>query len=503
MDNSVLYYNDYSLFSQRLTLDIESGQGPSVALLKEIILLHYNDRQKMMKLFSRYSAKKNGAPIRSRLIKTEGKPNNQIENNFFKKIVNTKTGYYASKIDYQLDKNDFMVETIDENGEEKETLDPIYSEYNDVLQDFLIRNSAKKLDSTIAKMAGICGYAVKNVFINNLELYMQSVNPWECIFISDTELPKYCVRYYTIIDITAAGLIPTIKIDFYDDKMIYSYQEVGTINNGGSFQFLESKPHLLQGLPMIQYKNNAELSPDCDDSVMSLIDAYDICVSDGVNEIDGLAQAYLVLVNMVLGNDSAEAKETLEAMKQSGVIQIGDNGQAFFITKNINDTFFENVINRLEKNIYQFASSVNLNDENFAANTSGVAMKYKLLALETVSIISENEFKSATLETFKIASNYWNLRGIPINYLDIYINMKRNFPLDILAEAQANAQLKGLVSENTRISQLSFVDDVNYEIEQMKQDEERSSNPYDMTALPGIMPELPVIDETAAPVEGE
>jgi len=464
-------YNDYSVFAQRITLDLQSGNVPSEILLKNIILLHSSDSIKMQRLYARYSAKSDGAPIRRRTIDVEGKPNNKIENNFFKKIVDTKTGYYASKIDYQLDKNEYKFEG--------ETLSE-YDIYQNLIQEFLIRSNCKKSDTNVAKMAGVCGYGVKNLNIVDGELYYQNINPWECIFISDTERPKYCLRYYTISDIGENGITNKLKIDFYDDKFIYSYVENGNITLGGKFDYVGQMPHMMGGLPMIQFKNNSELSPDCDESVLSLIDAYDICVSDSVNEIDGLAQAYLVLVNMVLGNNSEESKKTLEQMKQAGVIQVGDNGQAFFITKNINDTFFENILNRLEQNIYTFASSVNMNDDNFANNSSGVAMKYKLLALETVSMISENEFKAASLEMFRVASNYWSLKGFTINYLDIFLNMKRNFPLDILSEAQANSQLKGLVSEETRLSQLSFVDDVNYEIERMDQEKQNEMNPYNL-----------------------
>jgi hypothetical protein len=100
-----IYYNDYSIFADRIELDYQTGNRPSESLLKEIILLHQTDRMRMEKLYARYSARPSGAPIRKRIIDVEGKPNNKIENNFFKKIVDTKSGYYASKVDYQLDKN--------------------------------------------------------------------------------------------------------------------------------------------------------------------------------------------------------------------------------------------------------------------------------------------------------------------------------------------------------------------------------------------------------------
>ncbi|CAM5244104.1 hypothetical protein LSPH24S_06356 [Lysinibacillus sphaericus] len=56
--------------------------------------------------------------------------------------------------------------------------------------------------------------------------------------------------------------------------------------------------------------------------------------------------------------------------------------RGFTATKEVNDQMIENHLNRLEENIMRLAKSVNFSDESFAGNTSGVAMKFKLMALE-------------------------------------------------------------------------------------------------------------------------
>lgn len=62
------------------------------------------------------------------------------------------------------------------------------------------------------------------------------------------------------------------------------------------------------------------------------------------------------------------------------------------------------------------------------------------------------------------------------NYLNVWFGFKRNLPANILEEAQATAALKGFVSEKTRLSLLSFVDDPEYEEEEMQQDIRNSVN---------------------------
>lgn len=58
------------------------------------------------------------------------------------------------------------------------------------------------------------------------------------------------------------------------------------------------------------------------------------------------------------------------------------------------------------------------------------------------------------------------------DYLKVWFGFKRNLPANVLEEAQTTAQLKGMVSEETRLSLLSFVDDVQYELKKMEEEEE-------------------------------
>lgn len=60
----------------------------------------------------------------------------------------------------------------------------------------------------------------------------------------------------------------------------------------------------------------------------------------------------------------------------------------------------------------------------------------------------------------------------PDDYLKVWFSFKRNLPSNILEEAEIAAELKGQVSEETRLSMLSFVDDVQYEIERMKAEQD-------------------------------
>ncbi|MCK9328119.1 MAG: phage portal protein, partial [Bacteroidales bacterium] len=143
-----------------------------------------------------------------------------------------------------------------------------------------------------------------------------------------------------------------------------------------------------------------------------------------------------------------------------------------FITKTMNDTAVENHLNRLEGNIMRFGKSVNMTDESFSQNLSGVAIRYKLMALETKCITMERKMTASLRQQFKILSTAWAKKGIPVDYTNIFFQFKRNLPVNVSDEAESTGKLKGAVSERTRLSQLSFVDDVEWELTEMAKDNE-------------------------------
>lgn len=129
----------------------------------------------------------------------------------------------------------------------------------------------------------------------------------------------------------------------------------------------------------------------------------------------------------------------------------------------------ENHLNRLEENILRFAKTVNFSDGSFGGTITGVAMRYKLMALEHKAITMERKMTAAFRYQYKILCSAWDKKILADKngYLKLWFQFKRNLPVNILEEAQASAQLKGQVSEETRLALLSFVDDVRFELERM------------------------------------
>jgi SPP1 family phage portal protein len=416
-----------------------------------------------MDLYERFKGSEEGVPVltRSFPIENYSKINNKLANDFFGDIVNTKIGYFAGKpVSYK------YVEQ-DEAGEVVKSTDA-----NVLLGGFIKRNQMADLDSETAKMAAITGLGARLCY-DNLEGEAAVINvpPWECVFICDeigiTDSP-YAIRYY---EVDHRGKKVT-RAEFYDDTMI-SFWVRNDGDDGAEFVPDPGEPpapHLMSGCPLIAFPNNEEMIGDAE-RVLSLIDGYDRCLSDVNSEVEQFRLAYLILhgVNVT--------EEQLDKLRQTCALNIPDEtGGAEFVTKNLNDVAVENHLNRLEDNILRFAQSVKFTDESFGT-ASGVALKFKLFNLESKCIVAERKFTKALYHQFGVLAGYFKKAGITYDPWQMEFQFVRNFPLNLLDEAQTLSTLRGNVSDLTASSQMSLIDHPEKEIAQMKaeQDEYRKA----------------------------
>jgi len=457
-----------------------AGKGVTNQIINDLIKDHRIKHDQMISNYQRYMASNapDGVPVLTRKMPGLNKVNNKLNNPFDVDIIDVKLGYMlGNPIIYGLDK-------LSESDLA-------------ILKDFNLANNSEDIDGETLKMASICGYASRLLYINqDGQARIMNVNPWECIFIKDGSLneSQYAMRFYDMID----GEKIRIYVEWYDSTDIYYYisddsknktnETVLTfaaykkMNNDG--QMVSSQPHMFEGIPLIQFENNQEHQGDCD-KVYAEIDAYDRAISDVNSEIEQFRLAYLAIYGML------PTDEMVEKAKQTGIFGLPDKEAVMeFITKNLNDDIIEHHLDRLEDNIYRFAKSVNFKDEAFAGTVTGIAMKFKMFGLESKCIISERKFTAALRTQYKILSSVWAAKGSKVDYLNITFAWTRNFPLNLLDEAETSSKLKGLVSEKKRLGLLSFIDDPEAEMKAM---EEENAD------IPNL--DEPQYDENGEPIE--
>jgi len=381
--------------------------------------------------------------IKHRTLADATKPNNKVVNPYANYITDTYVGY-------------FMGEPISYNSADEALLADLQAinNYNDEAAE----------NAELAKDASIFGVAYELMFLDeDRNVRFKKLEPTRAIAIySDTlnEDLLYFIRYYDDLDIESGDT--TTYIEVYSSTYIRTYKK-----DASNISFIEEKEHFFKDVPIIIYQNNPEQLGDFE-PVVPLIDAYDKLESDSVNDMEYFADAYLALIGM----EGTEA-EDVAAMKEQRVILLSAGASAQWLTKNVNDTYIENLKTRLDNSIHKFSKCPAMTDKDFAANASGVAMKYKLMGIETSTSKKERAFKKGLQRRIELICNYFYLIGVSYDYRAVNFSFKRNIPANLVEIAEVLTKVGYLLSEETQVGLLPV--DIDYEAEKARKAEEKQA----------------------------
>lgn len=390
----------------------------------------------------------NKTAILNRTMSDASKPNNKIVNPYAAYITDTFTGYFLGEpVSYScLDNCEFF-----------QRIQNLY-DYNDEAAE----------NAELGKDASIYGVAYELMYLDeNADIRFRKIDAINAIPIYDNTLEEdllYFIRYYDDTDIVSGAT--TTYIEVYSREWIRYYVD----KNG--MKLTEERPHSFKAVPINIYENNSEEIGDFE-GVISLIDAYDKITSDSINDIEYFADCYLALYGM----EGTEA-EDIAAMKELRVLLMSSDAKAEWLTKEVNDTYVENLKNRLDTQIHKFSRCPALTDENFAANASGVAMKYKLMGLETATSKKERAFKKALQRRLELICNIYSVMGQDYDYRELQITFTRNIPANLVEMADVVSKIGNLLSEETQISMLPIDTNAEQEKQRKQQEEESKAIPF-------------------------
>ena len=264
-----------------------------------------------------------------------------------------------------------------------------------------------------------------------------------------------------------------------------------------AYEFVEEKPHIYGRIPIVTLYNNEEQMSDLE-KIESLVNDYDKVLSDVSNEFEAFRNAYLMLKNMITGKDGATK------LKEEGIIEVMENGDVKFVTKQIQTEALENHLNRLEKNIYKFSQVPDLSDENFAGNLSGIAIRFKLFGLETKCIIKERKMEKAIRDLVRVlAVPLRVLTGHEVDVINLKVEFTRNVPNNLTEIVDTVTKLDGKVDKETLLSLLPFIDNPKEVLEKMEQEaqaDRKANDPYSLNNVEAdssnLFPNLNVQDSS-------
>lgn len=378
--------------------------------------------------------------------KQETLMNNKLVVNHAKYITDMYVGYLlGNPIDYQVT--------------EQYDIEPILKAYG--------RQTIENIDVEIAKDCSIFGIKYEYVYANEkIEPCSVALDVRNTIIIYDDTLVHnklYAINYRPIYKDPRNKQPSHYDVIVMTDSEIIKYYMA---SKSGSAKELSREPHAFGNVPVIEYKNNNEHLGDFE-PVISLIDAYNLIQSDRVNDREQLVDAILCFYGM-----SFDADQMDELKAKRALSNIPQDGKVEYLTKVINEGDVDVLRKTIEQDIHKISMVPNMSDQNFVGNSSGVAIRYKLLAFEQAVKNKERFFEKTLMERFKLYNNFLvakdEMEEVPSEEVDAVFS--RNLPSNDFETSQMITNLDGIVDRELLASQLSFVKDASETVEIAQKD---------------------------------
>ena len=161
-------------------------------------------------------------------------------------------------------------------------------------------------------------------------------------------------------------------------------------------------------------------------------------------------------------------------MKENRVILLDQDSKAEWLIKNGDGSSTDTTKTRIDKDIHKFAQVPDMTDEAFAGNASGVAIKYKTMPMENLVAVKERKFKKGLQKRIELIFTILALKGSAHDWRGIDVTFTRNLPTNETELANMVSVLDGIVSAPTLLSQLPFVENVDDELDKLKEQKEEN-----------------------------
>ena len=366
------------------------------------------------------------------------KADNRIVVNFPKYIVDTMNGFFIG----------IPIKTVADEDSVAEYVEYL-DQYND--QD---DNNAE-----LSKLMSIFGKGYEMYFTDEeAELCITYLSPIEAFMVFDDsilERPLYFVRRYTDRDGNEWGSIS-------DEAGVRYFKVTG----GLKWTDEDWTPHYFPGVPATEYIENAERQ-GIFEPVLSMVDAYNKAISEKANDVDYFADAYLKVLGVKLEEEDTKHIRDNRIINFEG--EDADKLVVDFMGKPESDQTQENLLERLERLIFQISMVANISDENFGAAT-GIALKYKLQSMSNLEKTKERKFTSGMNRRYRLLFGHPRSKVPKDAWTQLHYQYTPNIPANLLEETQIAAQMEGITSHETQLKVLSVVDDVQGELDKIEEE---------------------------------
>lgn len=429
----------------RLARDTEM----TLTLLSEFLTKHNHEvKNRYEPLYDAYTS---DHEILHDPAKPKYKPDNRVVVNFPKYIVDTMNGFFIGN----------PVKIVAE--------DEAVSDYVEYLDRY---NDQDDNNAELAKICSIYGKGHEMYYTDEeSELCITYLDPKEAFMIYDEsiiERPLFFVRRY-------------VDREGFEYGSISDATSVRNFKVTGGLRWLDEwTPHYFPGVPATEYVENGERQ-GIFEPVMSMVNAYNKAISEKANDVDYFADAYLKVLGTTVDN------EDVKFIRDNRIVNFEGDGSdkiiAEFMEKPNSDTTQENLLERLERLIFQISMVANISDENFGT-ASGIAMKYKLQSMSNLEKTKERKFAAGMNRRYQLLFGHPASKVPADAWIQLQYKFTPNIPANLQEEAQIASQLEGITSHETQLKVISAVENVKGELDKIEEENKEAMTPVDRQMFP-------------------
>ncbi len=386
-------------------------------VLERAMIVHVRNRSDIQYLYDYYKGKQ---PILNRTKEFRQEICNRIVENRANEIVSFKVGYLMGE----------PVQYVSRASDNSGSTDAI-----NLLNDFMFAEDKAAKDKELADWFTICGTAFRMILPDSkgqndespFEIY--TLDPRNAFVVYHSGLgnkPMMGVKYVTHED-------GSVIFSIYTDKWYFEVVQPGTLNqnNYSPKSITKNEGHILGGIPIIEYPaNSARLGAF--EIVLPLLDALNNVSSNRLDGVEQFIQSLLILKGIDI--DSEEYK----ALKENGGLKIPTEGDAFYLTQELNQTQTQTLVDYMYQTILVICGMPNRNGGSSTSDTgSAVIMRDGWSDAEARAKDTELMFKMSENKFLRLAIGIANtLRDMNLKFSSIEIRFTRRNYENIQAKSQ-------------------------------------------------------------------
>lgn len=386
-----------------------------------------------------------------------GRPNYSINVNMAKYVTDVATGYFMGiPVTY---------------ATQNENVTDVLTKINDINKNC----NSDEIDFQLAGDMSVFGIAYQLVMVKEgnapieERIIYKRLDPKRTFIVTDNTILKnpVCAVYYY------SYLIDNVVNDrayVYTDTDLYIFE-----GSNLNLKPVDGYPiaHNMGYIPILETLNNDDAFGDYY-AITDLLDSLSLTLSNNTDDLQSIANAILA----ASGGNLTE--ETIKNINTYRTANLPSGADMKWVIKELNPEAVKQHIDKLLDFIFQISLVPDLTDDQFAGNLSGVAMEFKMWGVDQLRTAKEKKFRRTLYERLKILLHllqYQIKSNIELTN-DIEIKFYKNLPENMARDYDIAKNLSGIVSLRTILENISIVNDVDAELEEIKTEKEQEADTF-------------------------